>query len=102
MGAMMRSVSGSPSSSDASHLNDAETHLEDMLTRRAVLATLGVRADGALQVTHAVLEASEVAVAHLCDVETFAHQPVRPITVTGSAEEESARTLIDSLMRLVM
>jgi len=46
-------------------LDDAEAHLEDVVRRGAELAALGVRAHGAGQVSRAVLEAGEVAVAHL-------------------------------------
>lgn len=50
-----------------SHLDDAERHLEHVLARAAVLARFGVRPNRCLQVADAVLEASEVTVAHLCE-----------------------------------
>jgi hypothetical protein len=47
------------------YLDDSERHLEDVLTRAAVLATFRIRADGPLEIADLVLEPSEVAMAHL-------------------------------------
>lgn len=49
----------------ATHLDDSQAHLENVLARRAELATLRVAPDRPLEISDAVLEAGEVAVTHL-------------------------------------
>lgn len=46
-------------------LDDADAHLEDVLTRRAVLPTLRVRPDRSLQVSSPVEEPREIPMSHL-------------------------------------
>lgn len=78
------------------HLDDAEAHLEDVLAGGAELAALGVRPDRALEVSRAVEEAGEVAVAHLQAVIELESAP------RLNARARLGRTLIDSLIKLVV
>lgn len=80
------------------YLDDSERHLENVLTRAAVLATFRVRADGSLEIANLVLEPSEVAMSHLRITGAGGQKVVKRKRRAG----RQRRTRIDSLIRFVM
>ena len=58
-------MKGRRNEENETNLDHADAHFKDMLRGDAEFATLGVGANGTLEVSHLVLMLSEVTVAHL-------------------------------------